>query len=408
MDFRPLFASFCAVAALAACTEAPASDKNPPTRLETFAAAPSAAGSRCWDKHVTPAETKTVRELVQVQPARLDEDGNVISEPIYRREAREVTARAGREQWFETPCEDQLTPEFLASLQRALKARGHYSGAITGRMDTGTGRAIRLYQEPQGLDSTDLVARRGAPTRADHRGTPGSGLTAMPLPTIYRHATRDWRAFLDDAKQELGLGSDNMAYTAVQAVLLTFRRHLTPAQGPSPSPISCRRCCGRSLSPIGTSRKAPGPMGRPRRPDGRGAGAAPASQPDAGPCHCRHGPGTAGPYPPARFRPDAGQAAGRSTGVLACRRGGRHHPENDIGRAIRPACALFFVGGQVRPGYSSEIATKRGSPARRTRSRSDLRPASLASSIRASRSPTALIFCWPASVIRSPARRPFS
>ena len=52
----------------------------------------------------------------------------------------------------------------------------------------------------------------------------------MPLPTTYRHATRDWRAFLDDAKEELGLESDNMAYTAVQGVLLTFRRRLSPAQ----------------------------------------------------------------------------------------------------------------------------------------------------------------------------------
>ena len=53
----------------------------------------------------------------------------------------------------------------------------------------------------------------------------------MPLPTTYRHATRDWRAFLTDAKDEMGLSSDNSAYTAVQGVLLTFRRRLTPEQG---------------------------------------------------------------------------------------------------------------------------------------------------------------------------------
>ncbi|MDQ2091079.1 DUF2267 domain-containing protein [Marimonas arenosa] len=51
------------------------------------------------------------------------------------------------------------------------------------------------------------------------------------MPWAYRHATRDWRAFLEDAKEELGLTSDNMAYTAVQGVLLTFRRRLTPTQG---------------------------------------------------------------------------------------------------------------------------------------------------------------------------------
>ncbi len=53
----------------------------------------------------------------------------------------------------------------------------------------------------------------------------------MPLPTTYRHATKDWQAFLDDAKREMNLESDNMAYTAVQGVLLVFRRRLTPIQG---------------------------------------------------------------------------------------------------------------------------------------------------------------------------------
>ena len=53
----------------------------------------------------------------------------------------------------------------------------------------------------------------------------------MPMPWAYRHATKDWTAFLTDAKQRLGLESDNMAYTAAQAVLLTFRRRLTVEQG---------------------------------------------------------------------------------------------------------------------------------------------------------------------------------
>jgi len=53
----------------------------------------------------------------------------------------------------------------------------------------------------------------------------------MPMPWAYRHATKDWQAFLEDAKAALDLTSDNMAYTAVQGVLLTFRRRLTPAQG---------------------------------------------------------------------------------------------------------------------------------------------------------------------------------
>ena len=50
------------------------------------------------------------------------------------------------------------------------------------------------------------------------------------MPWAYRHATKDWQAFLADARDGLGLTSDNMAYTAVQGVLLAFRRRLAPRE----------------------------------------------------------------------------------------------------------------------------------------------------------------------------------
>jgi len=53
----------------------------------------------------------------------------------------------------------------------------------------------------------------------------------MPMPWTYRHASREWRAFLDDVKERMSLASDNMAYTAVDAVFQTFRRRLTAQQG---------------------------------------------------------------------------------------------------------------------------------------------------------------------------------
>lgn len=39
----------------------------------------------------------------------------------------------------------------------------------------------------------------------------------------YRHASRERRAFLADAKDRMGLASENMAYTAVDGVLQVFR-----------------------------------------------------------------------------------------------------------------------------------------------------------------------------------------
>lgn len=53
----------------------------------------------------------------------------------------------------------------------------------------------------------------------------------MPMPWAYRHASKDWAAFLEDAKDKLGLTSDNAAYTAVEGVLRTFRRRLSCAEG---------------------------------------------------------------------------------------------------------------------------------------------------------------------------------
>ena len=53
----------------------------------------------------------------------------------------------------------------------------------------------------------------------------------MPMPLTYKRASAEFRAFLDDAKQHMNLDSDNMAYTAVDAVFQVFRRRLTVQQG---------------------------------------------------------------------------------------------------------------------------------------------------------------------------------
>lgn len=52
----------------------------------------------------------------------------------------------------------------------------------------------------------------------------------MPMPWAIRHATKDWQAFLADAKERLGTPTDNTTYTAVDAVLQVFRRRLTVPQ----------------------------------------------------------------------------------------------------------------------------------------------------------------------------------
>ena len=53
----------------------------------------------------------------------------------------------------------------------------------------------------------------------------------MPMPWTYRHASKEWRAILDDLKERMDLESDNSAYTAMGGVLQVFRRRLTAQQG---------------------------------------------------------------------------------------------------------------------------------------------------------------------------------
>ncbi len=52
----------------------------------------------------------------------------------------------------------------------------------------------------------------------------------MPMPWTYRQATREWQAFLAEARDAMNLESDNATFTAVQGVLQAFRRRLTPQQ----------------------------------------------------------------------------------------------------------------------------------------------------------------------------------
>ena len=62
-----------------------------------------------------------------------------------------------REDWFQTPCGAQLTPDFIASVQRALQARGHFSGPVTSKMDKRTRVAVRRYQQSKGVNSEVLA-----------------------------------------------------------------------------------------------------------------------------------------------------------------------------------------------------------------------------------------------------------
>jgi hypothetical protein len=153
----PIAKTILLVSSLALLAGCQASIPGKPEVTRTIASPPPGSDpDACWGRDATQSVYEDVKQDILVQPAQVDADGTVRQPPIYRSEVRPQVVVPGREIWFEVPCADAMTPEFISSVQRALDVRGFYSGALTGRMDARTLRAVRKYQAPQGLDSSVL------------------------------------------------------------------------------------------------------------------------------------------------------------------------------------------------------------------------------------------------------------
>ena len=151
-------AAILAVLALAACQSGPyvglaeTSKEIEVLRLKEGEAPPQIEG-QCWSSDTAPAVIETVTEQVQVRPERRDGAGNVTQAAQFqtRTAQRMVSDRAIV--WFAAPCPAEITVGFVASLQRALKARGRFFAPVTGAWDDETLAALQKFQRERGLDS---------------------------------------------------------------------------------------------------------------------------------------------------------------------------------------------------------------------------------------------------------------
>lgn len=147
------------ISATSACDPALNAAKNTPEPgvFEATRDGPAdAAPGTCWGKTFSPAVVETVSERIEVRPAKINPDGSIGKPPVYRTKERQVIVTARKDNWFQTPCPDELTPEFVASLQRAMQVRGIYAGAISGKLDAATRSAVQRMQAAEGLDSAVL------------------------------------------------------------------------------------------------------------------------------------------------------------------------------------------------------------------------------------------------------------
>ena len=147
---------------LIGCTTYPEKDAaEEPLVAQFLDARPTAPSDLCWDKITSKPVTKTVETQILVHPAKTAADGSVVQPAIYRASTEEKVVTTGVEKWFQTPCAADKVPDFTASLQRALKARGIYQGVITGKNDAATRNALQAYQTPRGLASATLSISAG-------------------------------------------------------------------------------------------------------------------------------------------------------------------------------------------------------------------------------------------------------
>ncbi len=124
-------------------------------RLRGVGPPPSPDGE-CWTKSTTPAIIETVTEQEMVSEEIRDETGALVQPASFRTRTHQRMVRDREEVWFRAPCPADQSVQFVASLQRALKARGLYLAAVSGEMDTSTAEAVRRFQAERGLDSPVL------------------------------------------------------------------------------------------------------------------------------------------------------------------------------------------------------------------------------------------------------------
>lgn len=146
----------CGFTLLAGCNgfQGDAPFSNP--ALNAYQAAPEPAVS-CSASAILPAiiETRVIHE--ELTPAIIGTDGSTITPATFQTSTVQNIVRDRQEVEFDTPCREDLTPEFIASLQRALTARGYYDGEISGSLTGQTEAAIRAYQVDQGDVPSEIL-----------------------------------------------------------------------------------------------------------------------------------------------------------------------------------------------------------------------------------------------------------
>ena len=115
------------------------------------------SSDQCYVEKITPAEISTQVKTRLVQPEKRNTAGQLVLPAQYETIRTQTITKPRSVTKIDAVCPEDLTLEFIASLQRAFQARGLFFSTITGAMDTPTRRAILNFQTARGVESATVM-----------------------------------------------------------------------------------------------------------------------------------------------------------------------------------------------------------------------------------------------------------
>ena len=108
---------------------------------------------RCFAKDISPAVIETVTTQHIASPEVRNVANIVTKSATFQTITRQKIINERTAIRFETVCPQYYSTNFVMTLQRALKARGFYTGPISGILNLQTGVAIQKFQRINELDT---------------------------------------------------------------------------------------------------------------------------------------------------------------------------------------------------------------------------------------------------------------
>ena len=108
-------------------------------------------------RKITPAEISTLLETRLFQPKKRNTSGQLVSPAQYETTRTQTITKPRSVTKIDAVCPEDMTPEFITSLQRAFQACELFLSTITGSMDMSTRRAILNFQTVRGVSSATVT-----------------------------------------------------------------------------------------------------------------------------------------------------------------------------------------------------------------------------------------------------------